>query len=328
MRYATRTICTIAALAALCAGTPGASAQSYPTRPVTIVVPFPPGGGSDVVARIVADPIAADLGQTVLVENVSGAGGTTGTTRVANAAPDGYTMILAHTGTHAAAVPMYSNLKYHPLNDFSAIGLINTNPIIVTARKSMPAATLKDLIAHLKATPTATNAHAGTGSVSHTTCVYFQAEAGIKTNAVAYRGAGPAMNDLVGGHVDYMCDQISTVLPQLVAGTIKGYAVAQARRVAQLPDLPTAAEAGLPGYEATIWNALLFPKGTPDAIVARMTKALGAALDNPAIKKRFADNGGEVADATMRTPAGLRGLIGSEIDKWTKILRAANVKAD
>lgn len=316
-----------AAFAALCVADP-VLAQTYPSRPVTIVVPFPPGGGSDVVARLVADPIAADLGQPVLVENVSGAGGTTGTTRVATAQPNGHTMILAHTGTHAAAVPLYSNLKYHPLNDFAAIGLINTNPIIITARKSLAPTTLKELIAHLKATPAATNAHAGTGSVSHTTCVYFQAAAGIKTNAVSYRGAGPAMNDLVGGHVDYLCDQISTVLPQLVAGTIKGYAVAQAKRVAQLPDLPTAAEAGLPGYEAVIWNALLFPKGTPEPIVARMVKALDSALNNPTIAKRFADNGGEVATAEARTPAGLRRLIDGEITKWTKILREANVKAD
>ncbi len=283
-----------------------ATAQTYPSRPVTIVVPFPAGGGSDVVARNIAEPISRHLGQTVLVENVSGAGGTTGTARAAAAAPDGNTMVLAHTGTHAAAVPLYANLRYHPLNDFAPIGLINTNPIIVIAKKTMKANTLDELIAHLRATPTVTNAHAGTGSVSHTTCVYFNSAAGIKTIGVAYRGAAPAINDIIAGHVDYMCDQISTVLPQLRAGTVKGYVVAQAKRSPLLPDLPTSAEAGLPGYEAPIWNALLFPKGTPESIVTRMNQALVASLDDPAIRKRFEELGGDVASAETRTPAGLR----------------------
>jgi tripartite-type tricarboxylate transporter receptor subunit TctC len=305
-----------------------ATAQTYPSRPVTIVVPFPPGGGSDVVARIIAEPISRYLGQTVLVENVSGAGGTTGTARVAAAPPDGHTMVLAHTGTHAAAVPLYANLRYHPLNDFAPIGLINTNPVIVIAKKTTAANTLQELINHLRATPTATNAHAGIGSVSHTTCVYFNGAAGIKTIGVAYRGAAPAMNDIIAGHVDYMCDQISTVLPQLRAGTVKGYVVAHDKRSPLLPDLPTSAEAGLPGYQAPIWNALLFPKGTPEPIVTRMNQALVASLDDPAIRKRFEELGGDVASAETRTPAGLRAYIQSEMAKWTKILTEAGVKPE
>lgn len=305
-----------------------ASAQTYPNRPITIVVPFPPGGGSDVVARIVAEPIGRHLGQTVLIENVSGAGGTTGTNRVATANPDGYTIILAHTGTHAAAVPLYPSLKYHPLKDFAPIGLINTNPIIVLARKTMPANNLAELIAHLRANPASTNAHAGVGSVSHTTCLHFNATADIKSTSVAYRGAAPAMNDIIAGHVDYLCDQISTVLPQVRAGSIKAYAVGQATRSAQLPDLPTTAEAGLPEFQATIWNALLFPKGTPAPIVNRMNEALRAALDDPAVKKRFEDNGGELPSAEQRTPAGLRAFIEKEIDHWTAIIKKAGVTAE
>jgi tripartite-type tricarboxylate transporter receptor subunit TctC len=305
-----------------------AAAQIYPNRSVTIVVPFPPGGGSDVVARIVAEPLSKHLGQTVLVENIAGAGGTTGTTRVANAAPDGYTMVLAHTGTHAAAVPLYPSLRYHPLKDFAPIGLINTNPIIVVARKSMAANDLKELIAYLRANPKATNAHAGIGSVSHTTCLHFNALADLKTISVAYRGAGPAMNDIVAGHVDYMCDQISTVLPQITAGTIKAFAVGQAKRSAQLPNLPTTAEAGMPEFQATIWNALLFPRGTPEPIVKRMNDALRATLDDPAVKKRFEDNGGELPTAEQRTPEGLRAFIGREIDHWTAIIKKAGVTAE
>ena len=305
-----------------------AFAQTYPSRPVTLLVPFPPGGGSDVVARLVSEPIGRFLGQPIIIENVSGAGGTTGTTRVATAAPDGYMMVLAHTGTHAAAVPLYPNLRYHPLNDFTPIGLINLNPIIVVGKKTLAANTLQELIAYLRATPSATNAHAGTGSVSHTTCVHLNAVAGVKTTGVAYRGAAPAMNDLIGGHVDYMCDQISTVLPQINAGTIKSYAVAQNSRSAVLPNLPTTSEAGLPGYDAVVWNALLFPKGTPEPVVNRMNEALRAALDDPAVRKRFEDAGSELPTAEQRTPAGLRTFIGKEIEKWTDILRKAGVTAE
>ena len=184
-----------------------AHAQSYPSLPITLVVPFAPGGASDVVGRIIGEGIGRVLGQTVVIENVAGAGGTTGTARVAAAAPDGYTMVLAHTGTHAAAVPLYANLRYGPLSDFAPIGLINTNPIVVVAKKATPANSLQEFVAHLKANATRmNNAHAGTGSVSHTTRVHFNALLGVKPTEVAYRGAGPAMNDLVSGQVDYMCD--------------------------------------------------------------------------------------------------------------------------
>jgi tripartite-type tricarboxylate transporter receptor subunit TctC len=305
-----------------------AAAQGYPTRAITIVVPFPPGGGSDVVARLVAEPIGRHLGQNVIIENVAGAGGTTGTTRVAQAAPDGYTMVLAHTGTHAAAPPLYPSLRYHPLKDFSPIGLINTNPIVVVARKSMEAQNLKQVIAYLRANPKATNAHAGIGSVSHTTCLHFNALTDLKTTSVGYRGAAPAMNDVVAGHVDYMCDQISTVLPQVRAGTIKAYAIGQATRSPLLPDVPTTAEAGLPEFQSMIWNALLFPRGVPEPIVQRMNEALRASLDLPAVRKRFEDNGGELPTAEQRTPEGLRAFIEKELAHWTAIIRKAGVTAE
>jgi tripartite-type tricarboxylate transporter receptor subunit TctC len=305
-----------------------AHAQSYPSLPITLVVPFAPGGASDVVGRIIGEGIGRVLGQTVVIENVAGAGGTTGTARVAAAAPDGYTMVLAHTGTHAAAVPLYANLRYGPLSDFAPIGLINTNPIVVVAKKATPANSLQEFVAHLKANATRmNNAHAGTGSVSHTTCVHFNALLGVRPTEVAYRGAGPAMNDLVSGQVDYMCDQLTTVVPQAQAGTVKAFAVAQGKRSPLLPDVPTTAEAGLPEYQMTVWNALLFPKDTPTPVVDTMNRALSAALGDAAVRKRLEDLGNEIPEPALRTPDGLRTFIAAEIERWTAILRQAGVTA-
>lgn len=314
--------------AALAAAAVPAAAQTYPARPITMIIPFAAGGPTDVVARIVADSMSKNLGQTIVIENVAGAGGTTGSSRLTQAQPDGYTIMIGHTGTHAASVALYPNLRYHPVNDFAPIGLVNTNAILITARKTLPPNTLAEFVAWLKANErTANNAHAGIGSVSHTTCLLLHAIIGVKPQSVPYRGTGPAMNDLVAGQVDYLCDQVVNVAPQVRAGTIKAYAVAQAARNAALPDVPTTAEAGLPAYQVVVWNAMLAPKATPAPIVARLNEALRAALADPGVKARLAELGADLPEGNLATPDGLRAFLEAEIAKWTPVIRAAGVTA-
>jgi tripartite-type tricarboxylate transporter receptor subunit TctC len=319
----------IAAMAAASvAGLAPAAAQTFPSRPVTMIIPFAAGGPTDVVGRIVAEAMSRSLGQTVVIENVAGAGGTTGSTRLTSAAPDGHTIMIGHTGTHAASVALYPNLRYNPINDFSPIGLVNTNAILITAKKTLPANTLAEFVTWLKANErTANNAHAGIGSVSHTTCLLLHATLGVKPQSVPYRGTGPAMNDLVAGQVDYLCDQVVNVAPQVRAGTIKAFAVAQPSRNAALPDVPTTTEAGLPGYQVVVWNAMLAPKGTPEPVVAKLNAALRAALADPAVKARLAELGADLPADNLATPAGLRTFMEAEIAKWTPVIRAAGVTA-
>ncbi len=317
-----------AAAAALAAGSLPAAAQTFPSRPVTMIIPFAAGGPTDVVARIVAEAMGKSLGQAIVIENVAGAGGTTGSTRLTQAQPDGHTIMIGHTGTHAASVALYPNLRYHPVNDFSPIGLVNTNAILLTAKKTLPPNNLAEFVAWLKANErTANNAHAGIGSVSHTTCLLLHAIIGVKPQSVPYRGTGPAMNDLVAGQVDYLCDQVVNVAPQVRAGTIKAYAVAQPTRNAALPDVPTSTEAGLPGYQVVVWNAMLAPKGTPEPVVAKLNEALRAALADANVKARLAELGADLPEANLATPAGLRAFLEAEIAKWTPVIRAAGVTA-
>ncbi|MDP3546632.1 tripartite tricarboxylate transporter substrate-binding protein [Phreatobacter sp. HK31-P] len=319
----------IAAMAAASvAGLAPAAAQTFPSRPVTMIIPFAAGGPTDVVGRIVAEAMSRSLGQTVVIENVAGAGGTTGSTRLTGAAPDGHTIMIGHTGTHAASVALYPNLRYNPINDFSPIGLVNTNAILITAKKTLPANTLAEFVTWLKANErTANNAHAGIGSVSHTTCLLLHATLGVKPQSVPYRGTGPAMNDLVAGQVDYLCDQVVNVAPQVRAGTIKAFAVAQASRNGALPDVPTTTEAGLPGYQVVVWNAMLAPKGTPEPVIAKLNEALRAALADSAVKARLAELGADLPADSLTTPAGLRTFMEAEIAKWTPVIRAAGVTA-
>src|SRR5688572_9553387 len=263
------------ALAAMVAGTAPAAAQ-YPDRQITMIVPFAAGGPTDIVARIVGEHMQRTLGQPVIVENVAGAGGTTGITRGNQAKPDGYTIMMGHMGTHGAAPALYPNLRYDPTKDFEPIGLVAGTPILIVARKDFPAADLKEFVARAKDTSTRlSQAHAGVGSVSFTTCTLLTSQLGIKHHrVVAYRGTGPALNDLVGGQVDYMCDQIVNVIEQIKAGAIHAYAIATTERSPALPDVPTTKEAGLPDYEVSAWNALFAPKGTPKEIVAALNDAL------------------------------------------------------
>ncbi|WP_439572880.1 tripartite tricarboxylate transporter substrate-binding protein [Phreatobacter sp.] len=323
-----RHLVTAIAATALAAGIAPATAQTFPARPVVMIIPFAAGGPTDVVGRIVAEAMSKNLGQTVVIENVAGAGGTTGSTRLTGAQPDGHTIMIGHTGTNAASVALYPNLRYNPLTDFAPIGLVNTNAILLVAKKDLPASNLSEFAAWLKANErSANNAHAGIGSVSHTTCLLLHAIIGVKPQSVPYRGTGPAMNDLVGGQVDYMCDQVVNVAPQVRAGTIKAFAVAQANRNGALPDVPTTTEAGLPNYQVVVWNAMLAPKGTPAPIVARLNEALRAALADANVRTRLADLGADLPAENLATPDGLRAFMEAEIAKWTPVIRAAGVTA-
>jgi tripartite-type tricarboxylate transporter receptor subunit TctC len=311
--------------AALALTATSAAAQTYPTRPVTIIVPFAAGGPTDIVARIVGEYYSKALGQQFIVENIAGAGGTTGITRLAQAKPDGYTIGMGHMGTHGAAPALYPNLKYDPTKDFEPIGMVAGTPILIVARKDFPAADLKEFVAKAKDTSVRlSQAHAGVGSVSFTTCTLLTSILGIKHHrVVAYRGTGPALNDLVGGQVDYMCDQIVNLVEQINGKAITAYAIATEQRSPALPDVPTTTEGGLPEYKVSAWNALFAPKGTPKEIVAKLNDTLSKALDDPATRKRLLDLGSVLPEAKDRTPEALAELVKSEVARWTPILKAA-----
>jgi tripartite-type tricarboxylate transporter receptor subunit TctC len=302
-----------------------AQAQTYPTRAITMIVPFAAGGPTDVISRIVTGHMAQTLGQSIIIENVVGAGGTTATARAARAANDGYTLITGHMGTHAAAVPLYPNLAYHPEKDFEPVALLAGTPILILARKDFPPKNLKEFVTYVKANVEKVNAaHAGVGSVSHVSCQLLNSILDIKPVGVPFNGTGPAMNALVGGQVDYMCDQIVNAVPQINGGTIKAYAVATPERNPSLPDVPTTTEAGLPEFQAQAWNAIFAPKGTPAPIIARLNAAAAKALDDEGVRKRLLDLGSVIPPAAQRTPEALAALVKSEIAKWTPVLKPAS----
>lgn len=301
-----------------------AAAQDYPARQITMIVPFAAGGPTDVIARIVASHMSQTLGQAIVIENVVGAGGTTGAARAAKAANDGYTLITGHMGTHAAAVPLYPKLAYHPEKDFEPVALLAGTPILILARKDFPANNLKEFVAYLKANTDKLNmAHAGVGSVSYSSCELLNSVLDIKPTGVPFNGTGPAMNALVGQQVDYMCDQIVNAVPQIKGGTIRAYAVATPERNPSLPDLPTTTEAGLPAYQASAWNAVFAPKGTPAPILAKLNAAVVKALDDENVRKRLLDLGSDIPKPADRTQAALGALVKSEIAKWSAVLKPA-----
>jgi tripartite-type tricarboxylate transporter receptor subunit TctC len=315
---------SLAVLAGLSQFTAPAHAQDYPTRAITMIVPFAAGGPTDVVARIVTGHMAQTLGQSIIIENVVGAGGTTATARAARAVNDGYTLITGHMGTHAASVPLYPKLAYHPEKDFEPVALLAGTPILILARKDFPAKDLKEFITYVKANTDKMNmAHAGVGSVSYSSCELLSSVLDIKPVGVPFNGTGPAMNALVGGQVDYMCDQIVNAVPQINGGTIKAYAVATPERNPALPDLPTTAEAGLPKYQASAWNAIFAPKGTPAPILAKLNAAAVKALDDENVRKRLLDLGSDIPKTEARTQAALAALVKSEIEKWSAVLKPA-----
>jgi tripartite-type tricarboxylate transporter receptor subunit TctC len=317
-----RLLLAVAALAV--AALPASGRAAWPERPITMIVPFAAGGPTDVIARLVAENMSRTLGQQIVIENVAGAGGTTGILRAAQAAPDGYTIMMGHMGTHGAAPAAYPDLKYDPRKDFVPIGLAAGTPILVVARKDFPAKDLKEFLAYLKSNSDKLNeAHAGSASVSFTTCTLFNSLAGAKPTRVAYRGTGPALNDLVAGQVDYMCDQIVNLVPQIQAGTIKAYAVALPARSPALPDVPTTKEAGLPEFQVSAWNAIFAPKGTPPEIAKKLNAALVKAVTDEGTRKRILDLGGDLSNEAARTPDGLQKLVESEVARWNKVLKGA-----
>jgi tripartite-type tricarboxylate transporter receptor subunit TctC len=318
-------------LMAAALGLAASSAQAqgnYPSRPITMIVPFAAGGPTDVIARIVGDHMSRTLGQQIVVENVAGAGGTTGITRGKQATPDGYTIMMGHMGTHGAAPALYPNLRYDPTKDFEPIGLAAGTPILIVTKKDFPASNLKEFIDKLKAEgPKLNEAHAGVGSVSHTTCTLLSSMTDTKFTRVAYRGTGPALNDLVAGQVDFGCDQIVNLVPQIQAGTIKAMAIATPERSPSLPNVPTTKEAGLPDYQVSAWNAIFAPKGTPKEITAKLSDALDKALSDEATRKRILELGGVIPDQAGRGPQALQKLVESEVARWSPVLKAAGVTA-
>jgi len=301
-----------------------ALALDYPTRPVTIIVPFAAGGPADITARIVGEQLAKRLGEQFIIENVNGAGGTIGATRAARATPDGYTLIMGHMGTHAAAPALYPDLAYDPAADFAPIGLVAEFPEVLVTRKDIPAATLKDFVAYAKANQAKLNmAHAGVGSVSYVGCLLLNTAIDIKPTLVPFTGSAPATNALVAGQVDYFCDPVIGQLAQIRAGNVRALAIAAAARHPLLADVPTATEEGLPQFNIAPFFALFAPKGTPQTVVDVLAAALDQALDDPAASKRFAELGATIAVKGRRGPAPLGALVKSEIARLTPILKAA-----
>jgi tripartite-type tricarboxylate transporter receptor subunit TctC len=312
-------------LLAACLST-AAHAQDYPTRHITLVSPFPAGGPSDTTARLVVGPMSKALGQQIVVENVTGAGGTIGSNRVAKAAPDGYQLIVSGSGTHAAAEFLHSNLPYRS-TDFEQIGLINVSPMVLVARSAVPANTLKEFIDYLrKNEKKVTEADAGVGSISHLACSVFHSLAKVNPTVASYRGTPQATMDLVAGNVDFGCNQIVNVAQHVQKGTLKAYAITGDRRSPMLPDVPTTAEAGLPDFKLTVWFGLSAPKGTPRPIVERLNKALSVALEDPEVVKRFASLGYDVVRPEHRSADHFEKFVKDEVALWAKVLGQLQVK--
>jgi tripartite-type tricarboxylate transporter receptor subunit TctC len=292
-----------------------------------MIVPFATGGPTDVVARILEGSMSRALAQQIVIENVVGAGGTTAATREMRAAPDGYTIMLGHMGTHAAAVALYPRLAYDPATDFAPIGLVVRMPVLIVARNGIPAPDLRSFIAYANQHPTdLIMAHAGIGSVSYVTCALFNSILGLNPKLAAFQGSEPAMAALLAGKADYMCDQVASVVPQAKAHAIRVYAVASPNRSRSLPDVPTAAESGLPQFDVSAWNALFAPRNTPRPIVALLNASLGTALDDEAVRKALLDLGCEIPDQAERSPEALAVLLRREIAKWIAVLRPMEAK--
>lgn len=317
----------LAVLAALAFGGV-ARAEHYPSRPITIVVPFAAGGPSDAMARILAEHMKGPLGETILIENATGAGGSIGVGRAVRSPPDGYTISFGHLGTHVANGAIYK-LGYDLVGDLEPVVLLPSNPMVIVSKNAVPAKSLGELLAWLKSRPSPPTAGtAGAGSGSHIAGLYFENVSGIKLQYVPYRGTGPALNDLVAGQIDIIVDQTSNSIGQIRAGSIRAYAVTDDNRVASAPDIPTTDEAGLPGFHMTLWSGLWVPKGTPKEIVARLNAAAVEALSDPAVKKQFENLGLRMPPADQLTPAALGAWQKAEIAKWWPMIKAAEVKVD
>jgi tripartite-type tricarboxylate transporter receptor subunit TctC len=319
---------TVLAAFAIFLGIPAASGQTYPSRPITMVVPFAAGGPVDTIARLVAVPMGRTLGQTVLVEDVVGAAGTIGVGRVARAAPDGYTLSIGHWSTHVVNGAVYA-LQYDLLRDLEPVAMIASNPLMIVANPSVPAKDLKELIAWLKANPGKASAGtAGTGSGSHVGGVYFRNATATQFEFIPYKGTGPAMLDLVAGRIELMVDQASNSLPQVRGGKIRAYAVTAKTRLAAAPEIPTVDDAGLPGLYVSIWYGIWAPRGTPRDIVSRLNAAVVAALADPVVRERLAQLGQEIPPREQQTPEFLAAFHKAEVEKWWPLIKAAGIKGE
>lgn len=306
----------------------GVSAQTFPSKPISIVVPFAAGGPTDTVARTVAQAMEKALGSSVIVENKPGAGGTIGALDVARAAPDGHRLLVWHIGMSTSPA-LYRKLPFDPLKDFSHIGLINDVPMTLLVRPNLPVNSVSELTAYVKANrDKATLANAGLGAASHLCGLLFQQAIQTEITTVPYKGTAPAITDLIGGQVDILCDQTTNTTEQIKGGKVKALALTAPKRLDTLKDLPTAAEAGLPGFELSIWHGIYAPKGTPQPVVDRLVSALQAALADATVNKRFADLGAVTVARDRQTPTGLMSHLKAEIDKWGPIIRKAGVYAD
>ena len=317
----------VAALAAL-AFAAAATAQDYPSRTISIVVPFAAGSPTDTVARLVSQSMSKSLGQTVIVENVAGAGGTIGPKRVSAAKPDGYTLVLMHVGI-STSVSLYRNLGYNPQTDLSPIGLVTDVPMTFIAKKDFPPKDMKELIAYVKANKDkVTYANAGVGAASHLCGMLFMTAIQTDVTTVPYKGTGPAMTDLMGGQVDFMCDQTTNTTPQIKGGKVKAYAVTTSTRVKSLADLPTVQESGLKDFHVGVWHGLWAPKDTPKPVIDKLVAALQAALKDPNVVSKFAELGTEPVPAAQATPAALAAHLKKEVEKWGPIIKKAGIYAD
>jgi len=318
-----------AGLAGLVALPGSAVAQDWPTRPVTMVIPFAAGGPQDTIGRLVSQRMSEVLGQQVVIENVGGAGGMTGSKRVADAPPDGYTFVLGSVGTHAQNQTLYKRPAYHADTDFTPVAFIAQTPIALIVRKDLPVKDFPEFIAYAKANQAKMSfGSAGAGSATHLGCVVLNSAIGVDVTHVPYRGTGPAMQDLQGGRIDYLCEIINTAKPQIDAGTVKGIAILTKERSSVLPSLPTAAEQGVKDLEAYTWSAVFLPKGTPEPIVKKLNAAIVAAAKTPSVRERLQAMGAEVAPDDRMTPDYLGRFVKSEIEKWAVPIKASGVTAD
>lgn len=318
-------LASVASLLALCGVAHG---QAFPAKQITVVVPFAAGGPTDTLARIVAERMSRTLGQTVVVDNTTGAAGTVGVGRVARAAPDGYTIGIGHWSTHVVNPAVYQ-LNYDVLKDFEPLALIATNPQIVTVRNGLPANSLRELAAHVKANPdTVTAGTAGVGAASHVAGIYFEQKTGGKLRFIPYRGAGPALQDLMAGQIDLIFDQAANSIPQIKAGKARGLAVTAKTRLAAMPDIPTVDEAGAPGLYIAIWHGLWAPKGTPKDVTAKLTAAIMEALTDAQVRERFAALGQDIPPPAQQTPEALFAHHKAEADLWWPLIKAAGIKIE
>ena len=306
----------------------GAAAQDFPSKNITLMMPYAAGGPGDTVTRIVGQGMSKAMGRTFIVENTAGAAGTIGSLKVAQSPPDGYLLLVMHFG-HAANTALYRNLRYDAVADFEPIGMVAESPMMFVGKKTLPVATFPELIAYVKANrEKVTKGHAGIGSASHLCGLLFLGAIDAPVTTVAYRGTGPALNDLTGGQFDFMCDQTLNVLQPVNGGLIKAFAATTQQRLAVAPDLPTAAEAGLPGFEITVWFGLWAPKGTPKPVIDKLSAALQQALLDPEVKSRLASAGADTVSPERARPDALRAHLKAEIDKWAPLIRKAGVTAD